>query len=180
MGMTRRALLVGTGALGATVVLPLPRWVASAGATAAGPADPVHELLAAYVSTLVPGPADDPAGTPGAVEAGAVGQLEVHVPYVIPFLVADVDGAALAAHGQPFAALTYAQREALLVAAFADASRSPYHLIALAIGAGAFYGDFVNRVGGTHLGFPGPSDGYLSTYTDRTGHGQPDAPAVPA
>ena len=67
-----------------------------------------------------------------------------------------------------------------LVAAFADTSRSPYHLIALAVGAGTFYGDFRNRVGGTHLGFPGPSDGYLSSYTDRTGHGQPQADAVPA
>ena len=64
--------------------------------------------------------------------------------------------------------------------AFADDVRSPYHLIALAIGAGAFYGDFVNRVGGTHLGFPGPSDGYLDTYTDRTGHGQPQREAVPS
>jgi len=181
MGITRRTLLLGSGALGATSLLTLPRWVASAAvAGSAGPSDPVHEVLAAYVGTLVPGPTDDPAGTPGAVEAGSVEQLEAQVPYVIPPLVADVNGAALAAHGQPFATLTYPQREALLVAAFADPQRSPYHLIALAVGAGTFYGDFRNRVGGTHLGFPGPSDGYLDTYTDRTGHGQPQAFAIPA
>ena len=128
----------------------------------------------------MPGPADDPLGTPGAVEAGAVEAMRRHVPYIIPPLMADLTGAALAAHGQPFAALTYPEREALLAEALADDSRSPYHLIALAIGAGAFYGDFVNRVGGTHLGFPGPSDGYLDTYTDRTGHGQPQREAVPS
>jgi hypothetical protein len=177
--VTRRALLLGASALGAGALIPWPRAVA--GVAAASPAaDPVTDALAAYVSTLVPGPGDDPTGSPGAVEAGGVDALVAHVPYVIPLVVADVDAAALAAHGQPFASLTYAQREPLLVAAFADPSRSPYHLIALAIGAGAFYGDFSTRVGGTHLGFPGPSDGYLDTYSDRTGHGQLDALAIPA
>jgi hypothetical protein len=113
------------------------------------------------------------------VEAGAIEQLRAQAPYVIPLVVADVSAAALAAHGQAFAALPYPDREALLVDAFADGSRAPYHLIAMAVGAGAFYGDFRSRVGGTHLGFPGPSDGYLATYTDRTGHGQPQAEAVP-
>jgi hypothetical protein len=177
--MTRRALLLGASALGAGTLVPWPRL--AVGVAAASPvADPLTDTLTAYVSTLVPGLADDPAGSPGAVEAGGVDALVTHVPYVIPLVVADVDAAALATHGQPFASLTYAQREPLLVAAFADPSRSPYHLIALAIGAGAFYGDFSTRVGGTHLGFPGPSDGYLDTYTDRTGHGQPEALAIPA
>jgi hypothetical protein len=144
-----------------------------------GAGDPVTAVLRAYVSTLVPGPRDDPAGTPGAVEAGAVEQLQAQVPYVIPLLVPDLTAVALAAHGRPFADLAYAEREALLVAAFADDTRAPYHLVALAVGAGTFYGDFRNRVGGTHLGFPGRSDGYLATYTDRTGHGQPQVDAVP-
>ena len=151
-------------------------------AWAAGPAqgeDPVRTTLRAYVATLVPGPGDDPQGTPGAVEAEAVEQLEVQAPYVIIPIVTDVTGAALATHGQPFASLDYPAREALLVEAFADQARAPYHLIALAVGAGTFYGDFRNRVGGEHLGFPGPSDGYLATYTDRTGHGQPQVDAVP-
>jgi len=177
-GITRRALLVGSGAVGISTVLPFPRWVASPAVPE--PGDPVQQVLAAYVGTLVPGPADDPEGTPGAVEAGAVEQLEAQVPYIIPPLVTDLDGAALATYAQPFTALTYAQREALLVAAFADPQRSPYHLIALAVGAGTFYGDFRNHVGGTHLGFPGASAGYLDTYTDRTGHGQPQALAIPA
>lgn len=154
--------------------------LSAAGATPVGGGDPVQAVLAAYVSTLVPGPDDDPDGTPGAVEAGAVDQLEAQAPYIIPPIVTDVTAAALATHGQPFELLGYADREALLVAAFADPQRSPYHLIALAVGAGTFYGDFRNRVGGTHLGFPGPSEGYLATYTDRTGHGQPQADAVPA
>jgi hypothetical protein len=175
---TRRALIVGAAASGASVLVPRPSWLGAI--VGAAPADPVIDVLAAYVSTLVPGPVDDPEGTAGAVEAGAVQQLQVHVPYVIPLLVADVEAAALAEHGQPFTALGYADREALLVAAFADAARAPYHLVALAIGAGSFYADFVNRVGGTHLGFPGPSNGYLDTYTDRTGHGQPQALAIPA
>lgn len=180
MGITRRALLAGCGALGASAVVPLRWWAAPVAGASPVAADPVRELLAAYVATLVPGPVDDPAGTAGAVEAGAVEQIEAQAPYVIPPLVADLDAAALAAHAQPFAALEYADREALLVAAFDDPQRSPYHLIGLAVGAGTFYGDFRNRVGGTHLGFPGPSDGYLATYTDRTGHGQPQALAIPA
>ncbi len=182
-GLTRRALLaVGFGSaitVGLGLVGP-PSWLRVAAASPLQAADPATALLEAYASTLVPGPADDPLGTPGAVEAGAVEAMRRHVPYVIPLLAADVTGAALAAHGKPFAALTYSEREALVVEALADDSRSPYHLIALAIGAGAFYGDFVNRVGGTHLGFPGPSAGYLDTYTDRTGHGQPQREAVPS
>jgi hypothetical protein len=174
MGMTRRELLVGAGAVGAlTFALP------SSLLRGAGAAAPDDAVLIAYAATLVPGPGDDPEGSPGAVEADAVPQLYAQVPYVLPFIVADVSGAALAAHAQPFEDLAYAEREALLVAAFADDTRSPYHLIALAVGAGTFYGDFRNHVGGEHLGFPGSSDGYLATYTDRTGHGQPEGEAVP-
>jgi hypothetical protein len=157
-----------------------PRWAQLVAAAPAPAADPATALLQAYVATLVPGPADDPRGTPGAVEAGAVEALRRHVPYVLPPLMADLTGAAMATHRKPFAALTYAERESLLAAALGDDRRAPYHLIALAIGAGAFYGDFTSRVGGEHLGFPGPSDGYLATYTDRTGHGQPQRAAVPA
>jgi hypothetical protein len=179
MGITRRGLLAGAGATGA-LVLAGGRWPpAPAGAALGQPADPATAVLAAYLSTLVPGPGDDPEGTPGAVEAGAVEQLRSQAPYVIPLVVADVTAAALASHGRDFASLAYPEREALLVDAFADGSRSPYHLIAMAVGAGTFYGDFRNRVGGTHLGFPGPSDGYLATFTDRTSHGQPQAEAVP-
>jgi len=180
--LSRRSLLVaafGTALAAGLGLIGPPPWARpAAGATASD--DPVTALLEAYASTLVPGPADDPEGTAGAVEAGAVEQLRRRVPYVVPPLVADLTGAALAAHGRPFAALSYPEREALLVEAFADDRRAPYHLIALAIGAGAFYGDFANRVGGAHLGFPGPSDGYLATYSDHTGHGQPQAAAVPA
>lgn len=179
--LTRRTLLVGTAAGGVLALAAPPGWVRwAAAAPAQAATDPVRALLRAYVSTLVPGPGDDPAGRPGAVEAGSVEQLEVQAPYVIPPIVADLTAAALAAHGRDFASLGYRDREALLVAAFADPSRAPYHLIALAVGAGCFYGDFRNRVGGTHIGFPGPSDGYLATYTDRTGHGQPEGDAVPA
>ena len=177
---SRRQLLLGGAALAVTMTVDPFAWVL-AGATGAAPSqDPVRMTLRAYVATLVPGPADDPLGTPGAVEAEAVEQLEAQVPYVIVPIVTDVEAAALATHGQPFASLDYPAREALLVEAFADQTRAPYHLVALAIGAGTFYGDFRNRVGGEHLGFPGPSDGYLATYTDRTGHGQPQAEAVPS
>lgn len=176
---SRRQLLLGGAALAVTMTVDPFAWVL-AGATGATPSqDPVRATLRAYVSTLVPGPADDPHGTPGAVEAEAVEQLEAQVPYVIVPIVTDVEAAAIATHGQPFASLDYPAREALLIDAFADQVRAPYHLVALAIGAGTFYGDFRNRVGGEHLGFPGPSDGYLETYTDRTGHGQPQAEAVP-
>lgn len=174
----RRRVLAGAAALGFTLVADPFAIVRSA----AGPSgtDPVTALLRAYVSTLVPDVDDDPAGTPGGVAAEGVEQIQEHVPYVIPPIVTDLTAAALAAHGLPFADLDYPQREALLVEAFADDQRSPYHLIALAIGAGAFYGSFANRVGAEHLGFPGPSDGYLATYTDRTGHGQAQRDAVPA
>lgn len=173
----RHVLTVGV-ALAVTMTVDPFAWVL-AGATGAAPGDdPVRTTLRAYVATLVPGPGDDPSGTPGAVEAEAVEQLEAQVPYVIVPIVTDVSGAAMAKHGQPFASLDYPAREALLIEAFADPQRAPYHLIAMAIGAGTFYGDFRNRVGGEHLGFPGPSAGYLGTYTDRTGHGQPQADAV--
>lgn len=173
----RRHVLVGGGALAFSLIGD-PFAIFRVAAATRGE-DPVTETLRAYVSTLVPGPDDDPAGTPGAVAALGVEQIQQLVPYVIPPLVTDVTAAAFSAHGKPFAALGYEQREALLVEAFASNERAPYHLIAMAIGAGAFYGSFVNRVGGDHLGFPGPSDGYLDTYTDRTGHGQPQLEAVP-
>lgn len=176
---SRRTVLASGVAIAVTMTVDPFAWVL-AGATGAAPTqDPVRTTLRAYVATLVPGPGDDPHGTPGAVEAQAVQQLEAHVPYVIVPIVTDVNTAALATHGQPFASLGYPAREALLVEALADQARAPNHLIAMAIGAGAFYGDFANRVGGRHLGFPGPSDGYLVTYTDRTGHGQPQREAVP-
>jgi hypothetical protein len=177
--ITRRALLAGSGALGVSIVLPVPlrAWAAAA---APGATDPVTSVLGAYVSTLVPGPTDDPEGTPGAVEAGAVEELQAHVPYVIPLIVADVEAVAVATYAKPFDALGYPEREAILVDAFADPARAAHHLVALAIGAGAFYADFRSRIGGLHMGFPGPSDGYLDTYTDRDGHGQPQALAIPA
>ena len=180
LALTRRRLLAGSGALAAgLVVARVPALEAATWSARQTPDDPVHRVLRAYVATLVPGPDEDPEGTPGAVEAEAVEQLEAQVPYIIPPLVADVTAASLATTGRDFASLPYAEREQLLVAAFADPRRAPHHLVALAVGAGTFYGDFRNRVGGTHIGFPGPSDGYLSTYTDRTGHGQPQAEAVP-
>ncbi len=165
MAITRRRLLASAGAVG-VVAWTAPRWVLAQVPVA-------DDVLRAYVDTLVPGPR-------GAVDAGAVEQLHEQAPYVIPTVVADVTTTALVTHGRPFTDLRYAEREALLVDAFADPARSPYHLIALAVGAGCFYGDFRTRVGGEHLGFPGPSDGYLATYTDRTGHGQPQAEAIPA
>lgn len=190
-GWTRRRLLATAGALAAGgLVLP-----ASPGASAQGlddlldgldidlDIDPAELLptLTAYVDTLVPGPESDPDGTPGAVEAGAVEQLLEQLPYpaIVPFVVADVTAAALATHGTLFEALGYPEREAILVEAFADPVRSVYHLIAFAVATGCFYADFRNRVGSTHMGLPGPSDGYLATYSDGTGHGQPQAAAVP-
>lgn len=179
MVLSRRAVLAGTAASAVAWALRPLALLRAVAAPSGVPADPVADVLRVYVSTLVPGREDDPGRTPGAPEAGAVEQLQAQAPYVIAPLVADVTAAALAATGKPFTMLGYPQREALLVQAFADPLRAPYHLIALAVGAGAFYGDFRNRVGGDHLGFPGPSDGYLATYTDRTGHGQPEAEAVP-
>lgn len=179
MEFTRRQLLAAGATLGTAAALgPLSRTL-PARATGPAAADPVTDTLRAYVSTLVPGPVDDPRGTPGAVEAGAVEQLQAQAPYIVAPIVADVNAAALSLHGSTFAQLDYHRREALLVDAFADPNRAPHHLVALAIGAGTFYGDFRNRVGGVHLGFPGPSSGYLDTFTDRTGHGQPQADAVP-
>lgn len=177
-GVTRRGVLAGAAAMSAASLLGLPRLARAVG-LGDGAVDPATALLRAYVSTLVPGPGDDPSGAPGAVEAGAVEQLRAQAPYIIAPLVADLTGAALAAHRKPFAELTYAQREKLLVDAFASPQRAPYHLIGLAVGAGTFYGDFRNRVGGTWMGFPGESYGYLATYTDGTGHGQPQLDAVP-
>lgn len=178
--LTRRTVLLGLGGTVAGALIG-PRATARAGAGAAAEVvDPVTALLRAYVSTLVPGPEDDPRGTPGGVEAGGVDVIREHAPYVAPLLVADLTGAALAAHGRDFASLDYPAREALVVDAFADGARAPHHLIALALGAGAFYGDLRNHVGSTYLGLPIASAGYLATYTDRTGHGQPEGEAVPA
>jgi hypothetical protein len=178
-GPSRRSLLAGLVLAAAGALVGPPRWTAQA-AAAVAPIDPATALLQAYVSTLVPGPGDDPSGTPGGVEAGGVEAILEHAPYVVPLLVSDLTAVALAAHGCDFASLAYSEREALLVGAFADGTRSPYHLIALALGAGAFYGDLRNHVGSAYLGLPSASDGYLATFTDRTGHGQPEGEAVPA
>lgn len=178
--VSRRRVLLGGAAVAGLAALGPSRLQASA--LPVPGVDRSRDVLRAYVGTLVPGPAEDPAGTPGGVEAGGVDSILEHAPYVVPLLVADLTGAALAAHGKPFEALAYPQREALVVQAFADGARLPYHLIALSLGAGAFYADYHaaagNRVGGAHLGFPGPSDGYLDTYADRTGHGQPQREAI--
>jgi hypothetical protein len=170
-------VLGGLAAATAVTVLPVGWARTAAAALRQGSSDPVTSLLRAYVSTLVPGPADDPLGTPGGVEAGGVEAIVANAPYVVPLLTADLTAAALATHGTDFASLAYPQREAILVAAFADV-RAPYHLIALALGAGAFYGDFSTDVGSRHLGVPSTSRGYLTTYTDRTGHGQPQTDAL--
>lgn len=180
---TRRRVLKAAGIAALVVIGPPGWWRPAAGQTPPEGLASQIPVLRAYVSTLVPGPGDDPSGAPGGVEAGGVDAIVAHAPYVIPLVVADVNAAALNAHGVPFEALGYAAREALLVEAFADGARSPYHLIALALGAGAFYGDFYgpqgNRTGSRYLGFPGPSHGYLASFTDRTGNGQPEAEAEP-
>jgi hypothetical protein len=178
--LTRRSVLVGLVGTAAGALVA-PGWLLGGATAAADEAvDPVTALLRAYVSTLVPGPGDDPLGTAGGVEAGGVETILEQAPYVVPLLVADLTAVALATHGADFASLDYPAREALVVDAFAERARAPHHLIALALGAGAFYGDFRNHVGSTHLGVPPVSLGYLATYTDRTGHGQPEGEAVPA
>jgi len=185
-GWTRRQLLVAAGAAGAGA-LALPGLAGAAPPMPAAPLDldpdraALLPALTAYVDTLVPGPTSDPEGTPGAVEAGAVDQLFEQLPYpaIIPFVVADVTVAALLAHGSLFEALDYPRREAILVDAFAHPVRSVYHLIAFAVATGCFYADFRNHVGSAHMGLPGPSDGYLATYSDGRSHGQPQAAAVP-
>ncbi|MDQ2649761.1 MAG: hypothetical protein M3Z03_09405 [Actinomycetota bacterium] len=180
--VSRRVVL--SGMLGGTALAALglvgPFGGVAPAAAGQSPVDPVTALVQAYLSTLVPGPADDPLGGPGAVEAGGVEELLAQAPYVVPLLVADLTAAALVAHGTDFVSLDYPEREALVVDAFADSIRSVYHLIALAVGAGAFYADFRSRVGSTWMGLPGPADSYLDTFTDRTGHGQPQRDAIPA
>ena len=181
-GTSRRAVVAGLVLAAAGATVGPPRWMARAAASVApvAPVDPATALLRAYVATLVPGPGDDPSGAPGGVEAGGVEAILDNAPYVVPLLVADLTAVALAEHGTDFASLAYPEREALLVDAFADGTRSPYHLIALALGAGAFYGDLRNHVGSTYLGVPSSSGGHLATFTDRNGHGQPEGEAVPA
>lgn len=177
--MNRRQVLVGGGATAAFGVLVGVSRPAAGAAVVLGAGPRFGSTLDAYASTLVPGPIDDPTGAPGAVEAQGVQVLLAQLPEVAPVVATDVEAAALTKHLQPFTWLTYEQREALLVDAFADPMRSPSHLIAFALVAGAFYGDMANHVGGAYLGLPGPSGGYLDRYTDRTGHGQPEAAAVP-
>lgn len=180
--VSRRVVL--SGMIGGTALAALglvgPFGGVARAAAGQSPADPATALVRAYLSTLVPGPADDPLGGPGAVEAGGVEELLAQAPYVVPLLAADLTAAALLAHGTDFVSLDYPEREALVVDAFADNIRSVYHLIALAVGAGAFYADFRSRVGSTWMGLPGPADSYLDTFTDRTGHGQAQRDAVPA
>ena len=185
-GLSRRRAVQALAAGAAMLGTGAWRWAATPAAGAVRPVplpDEALGVLRAYVATLVPGPEDDPAGTPGGVEAGGVEAIVAHAPYVVPLLTADLTAAALVAHGRPFPDLTYAEREALVAAGFADDARVTYNLIALALGAGAFYADFYGPergwLGARHLGYPGPSDGYLATYADGTGHGQPQRDAVP-
>ena len=117
------------------------------------PETDVEKTLAALLDAVVPGGDSDPEGAAGAVEACAMNLL---LDDAFPLreqagLVAGLmDSLALTAHGQPFAALSIADR--LVVLTEAEAALPLLRLAYRAVRS-AFYG-------GAYMGFPGPNLGY--------------------
>ena len=124
------------------------------------PVTGTEQTLAALLDAVVPGGGSDPEGEAGALEACAMNLLADDA---YPFrelgdLVAGLmDGLALGAHGQPFAALSVEQRLLVII----DAQESlPILRLAYRAIRSAFYGGAYNGVGLDYVGFPGPSLGY--------------------
>jgi hypothetical protein len=124
------------------------------------PETAAEETLAAVLDTVVPGPAEDPTGAPGALDACAMNLLlDDYYPFrqYVEVVAALVDSLGQEKHGAQFAALPLEQRVSVLV----DAEKLlPVLRLAYRAIRSAFYGGAYNGVGLDWLGYPGPNLGY--------------------
>ncbi len=174
--MDRRDFLraAGSGALAAILQAVAGGWAKAAEAGFAGlpfardplpgacllPLGDVQATLAAMLDTVVPGPATDPEGTAGALEACSMNiLLDGSFPfrqYADLFAMA-LDGIAAEAHGGTFVELAYPQRLDVLMTA---QEQLPMLRLAFKAVRSAFFGGAYNGVGLRYVGYPGPNLGW--------------------
>ena len=124
------------------------------------PVGDMEKTLAAVVDAVVPGPAMDPDGEPGALESCAMNLLgDDFYPFrdSARVIVTLMDHLARQDFGGSFVEITFEQRLAVLVK-----SQETLPVLRLAYRAirSAFYGGAYNGVGLDYLGYPGPNLGY--------------------
>lgn len=174
--LTRRRFL-GAGALTLTQALALTRAAAAAvprSAPALVPTDAaVRASIAAYVDTIVPGPAGGGDSAPGAIEAGALDVVydpAYGANAVLPWLHEDLQLSAQQMLGRAFALdVPYADRERVVVermkstgryGAQGDAPSILFYAGVAIIAYVAYYGTARSTTGPQYIGFPTTSDGY--------------------
>ncbi len=124
--------------------------------------NPEQQVMAAIIETVLPGAATDPAGTIGALEAGALDlAYDRYYPLrdYIPVIVQLIEAAARSHGGGGFASLDRETREAILneVQHSLPFLRHAYRFI-----RSVYYADLHGCVGSRELGFPGPNLGYVN------------------
>lgn len=124
------------------------------------PLGDVERTLGAMLDTVVPGPATDPEGMAGALEACSMNiLLDGSFPfrkYADLFALA-LDGIATDAYGSAFADLPYLQRLQVLVTA---QDQLPMLRLAFRAIRSAFFGGAYNGIGLRYVGYPGPNLGF--------------------
>ncbi len=147
---------------------PATTWVlgSRAGAVAiadAGSEQTEEETMKAFADTIIPGPASDPEGSVGGVEAGV---LEVfYDPYYglrpfIPLLASGLNLTSLSQYRKPFKDLNLSQRTEIMLGKDDRSPIKPIYEHAELLVALAFYGGIINMVGYDYISFPGPAFGY--------------------
>ena len=119
-----------------------------------------EKTVAAIVDTVVPGPASDPDGYPGALDTCALNLIyDEFYPFVsaLPFLLALVNKKADNTYGVKFVELDLVKRTAVLKE---SESALPLMRLAYRFIRSAFYAANYNMVGAQHFGWPGPNLGY--------------------
>ena len=147
------------GALYAKVRFPRPDHEPLEGACAQAITDD-EKTVAAVVDTVVPGPASDPDGYPGALDTCALNLIyDEFYPFVsaLPFLLALVNKKAHNKYGVKFIELDLVKRTAVLKE---SESALPLMRLAYRFIRSAFYAANYNMVGAKHFGWPGPNLGY--------------------
>lgn len=124
------------------------------------PLGQTEATLAAMLDTVVPGPATDPEGQPGALEACGMNiLLDGSFPFrqYADLFAMLLDGMAEDARGRPFAELEYPDRLSVLLRAQEE---MPLLRLAFRAVRSAFFGGAYNGVGLRYVRYPGPCLGW--------------------
>lgn len=167
-GFSRRDFLKTITVLftsGVVGISGLESWTEAAEIGRSGRSHIGEETMKAFADTIIPGPASDPEGSAGGVEAGALEVL--YDPYygLRPFpgilmLAIGLNITSLGCYHKLFKDLDLGQRTKIML--FKDKKswiKSVYEQAELLVKL-AFYGAIVNDVGTDYISFPGPSFGY--------------------